>query len=104
MYNPGCGGPDSNRESPAYEAGELPISLPRNGCTRRIRTSSLGYEPSELPLLHQCDIEGIFFGSEPSRPRMKGNENRSSGWHSGQCNSFRFMTLTKRNIIFDYPA
>ena len=58
MHNPGCGGPDSNRESPAYEAGELPISLPRNGCTRRIRTSSLGYEPSELPLLHQCYIQG----------------------------------------------
>ena len=60
MHNPGCVGPDSNRKSPAYEAGELPISLPRN-------------------------IQGgIFFRSEPPRPHMKGNENRISGWHSGR--------------------
>lgn len=26
------------------------------GCTRAIRTPSLGYEPSELPLLHQCVV------------------------------------------------
>ena len=58
MYNPGCGGWDSNPRFPAYEAGDLAACLPRNGCTRRIRTSSLGYEPSELPLLHQCDIQG----------------------------------------------
>ena len=27
-----------------------------NGGSRWIRTTSLGYEPSELPLLHHCDI------------------------------------------------
>ena len=26
------------------------------GCRHRIRTSSPGYEPGELPLLHHCDI------------------------------------------------
>ena len=36
MHNPGCGGLDLNQRSPAYEAGELTTSLPRNGCTRRI--------------------------------------------------------------------
>ena len=30
-----------------------------SGCDRRIRTSSLGYEPSKLPLLHQRDTEGV---------------------------------------------
>ena len=56
MYNPGCGGWDSNPRFPAYEGGDLAACLHRYGCTRRIRTSSLGYEPSELPLLHQCYI------------------------------------------------
>jgi hypothetical protein len=26
----------------------------------------------------------MFFRSEPPRPHMKGNENRSSGWYSGR--------------------
>ena len=38
MHNPGCGGPDSNRESPAYEAGELPFLYPAMG-------SDTGVEP-----------------------------------------------------------
>ena len=58
MHNPGCGGWDSNPRFSAYEADDLAACLPRNGCTRRIRTSSLGYEPSELPLLHQCYLQG----------------------------------------------
>ena len=38
MHNPGCGGPDSNRESPAYEAGELPFLYPAMGAAG-------GFEP-----------------------------------------------------------
>ena len=30
------------------------------GCRHRIRTSSPGYEPGELPLLHHCDIFFVF--------------------------------------------
>ena len=32
------------------------ISLPRNGCSRRIRTSYPGYEPGVLPLDDHCNI------------------------------------------------
>ncbi len=56
MNNSGCERWDSNPRYPAYEAGDLAACPLRNGCTREIRTPSLGYEPSELPLLHQCDI------------------------------------------------
>ena len=30
------------------------------GCRHRIRTSSPGYEPGELPLLHHCDMIFVF--------------------------------------------
>lgn len=38
----------------------------RHGGSRRIRTSSLAYEASELPLLHHCDInEALWFIPNP---------------------------------------
>ena len=41
MHNPGCGGSDSNRESPAYEAGELPFLYPA-------MVAPVGFEPRLL--------------------------------------------------------
>ena len=61
MNNLGCERVDSNHRPLAYEANELPSAPLRNGCTRGIRTPSLGYGPSELPLLHQCYIRGKVF-------------------------------------------
>ena len=41
------------------------------GCSRGIRTPSLGYEPSELPLLHHCDIYGQFTRTMPRSLRKE---------------------------------
>ena len=79
---------DLNRRSPGYGPGELTSSLPRNGCTRRIWTSSLGYEPSELPLLHQCYIKG----SLQTYPRSTHKE-RKWKWNG------RTNPLAKRRAI-----
>ena len=72
----GCERWDSNSRYPAYEAGDLTSCPLRNGCTRGIRTSSFGYEPNELPLLHQCYIK---MGSYKVMPRTiwKEMKNRS---------------------------
>ena len=61
---------DSNQQPIVYQTIALPgelISLQvvdlldvSFGCSRRIRTLSLAYEASELPLLHHCSIEGSF--------------------------------------------
>ena len=85
MHNPGCGGPDSNRESPAYEAGELPFLYPA-------MVAPVGFEPRLLVMGQvscHCSTSaiykgGMFFRSEPPRPHMKGNENRFCGWYSGR--------------------
>ncbi len=61
MYNPGCEEVDSNYRFLAYEASDLTTCPSRNGCSRRIRTSYLGYEPSVLPLDDHCYIRGIVF-------------------------------------------
>ena len=85
MHNPGCGGSDSNRRSPAYEAGELPLLYPA-------MVAPVGFEPRLLVMgqvSYHCSTSaiykgGIFFRSEPPRPHMKGNENRFCGWYSGR--------------------
>ena len=41
------------------------------GCSRGIRTPSLGYEPSELPLLYHCDIYGQFTRTMPRSLRKE---------------------------------
>ena len=81
----GCERWDSNSRYPAYEAGDLTSCPLRNGCTRRIRTLSFGYEPNELPLLHQCYIK---MGSYKVIPRTiwKEMKNRSKTyiWQDGE--------------------
>ena len=66
MHNPGCGGPDSNRESPAYEAGELPFLYPA-------MVAPVGFEPRLLVMSQvscHCSTSAIskgecFFGRSP---------------------------------------
>ena len=58
MHNPGCGGPDSNRESPAYEAGELPFLYPA-------MVAPVGFEPRLLVMGQvscHCSTSAIFKG------------------------------------------
>ena len=53
--NPGCGGPDSNRESPAYEAGELPFLYPA-------MVAPVGFEPRLLVMgqvSYHCSTSAI---------------------------------------------
>ena len=55
MHNPGCGGPDSNRESPAYEAGELPFLYPA-------MVAPVGFEPRLLVMSqvsYHCSTSAI---------------------------------------------
>ena len=93
MHNPGCGGSDSNRESPAYEAGELPFLYPA-------MVAPVGFEPRLLVMSQvscHCSTSaiskgGMFFRSEPPRPHMKGNENRLCGWCQWVGSNHRPMT------------
>ena len=95
----GCERWDSNSRYPAYEAGDLTSCPLRNGCTRRIRTLSFGYEPNELPLLHQCYIK---MGSYKVIPRTiwKEMKNRSKTyiWRDGE--SFIIMVC---NPLWELP-
>ena len=90
----GCVGSDSNRQSSAYEADELPFLYPAMGAAG-------GFEPriQVMNLVSYLQtttaiFRGMLFRSEPPRPHMKGNEPQSSGWQSGEyfiatvCNPF----------------
>lgn len=46
-----------------------------SGCGRRIRTVSLGYEPSKLPLLHPRKILVLRVGNDPTSEPYQGSAN-----------------------------
>ena len=97
----GCVGSDSNRQSSAYEADELPFLYPAMGAAG-------GFEPriqvmnlvSYLQTTTAISEGGVFFRSEPPRPHMKGNENRKVAGGKAENILSQAMRITLENFSF----